>query len=102
MAGSAIIAFLAALLVFGGYLVALELALAGAAAPALYVAASRRGRDGAIEEQLDRALSILINTMRGTGRSLRSALLDLVEEEKEGGEPRLRAVLRAPLGPELA
>ncbi|MDP2954432.1 MAG: hypothetical protein Q8O76_14105, partial [Chloroflexota bacterium] len=67
-ASGAIMSFLLALLSFGGLVLAAELALAGAAAPALYVAAARRGRDEAIEEQLDRALSILINSMQGTGR----------------------------------
>lgn len=101
-AAAALTSFLVTLVVFGGYVLSLELALAGAVAPALYVLAARRGREEAIEEQLDRALSILINSMQGTGRNLRSALVDLVVEDLDGGVSRMRAVLPAPLGPELA
>lgn len=57
---AAIISFLVALLLFGGYVLSLELAMAGAVAPTLYVLTARRGREEAIEEQLDRAPSILI------------------------------------------
>jgi len=99
---AATVSFLVAVLVFGGYLLSLELGLAAGFGPTVYVLAVRRGREEAIEEQLDRALSILINSMQGTGRNLRSALVDLVSEEQDGGGSRLRAVLPAPLGPELA
>lgn len=85
----------------GGDLLAAEIALASLIVPIGYVTMNQRSREEAIEEQMDKLLSILINLLQASGRNLRSALGELVEEENIGGTRRLHCILPAPLGPEL-
>ncbi len=99
--GNVGVVFILVRLLLGGDILAAEIALASLIVPVGYVVANQRSREQAVEEQLDKVLSILINLLQASGRNLRSALGELVEEEVEGEVRTLRAVLPAPLGPEL-
>ncbi len=85
----------------GGDLLAAEVGLASLIVPIGYVMMNQRSREEAVEEQMDKVLSILINLLQASGRNLRSALSELVEEEMHDGTKRLCCVLPTPLGPEL-
>ena len=99
--GNVAVVFILVRLFLGGDILAAEVALASLIVPIGYVMVSQRSREEATEEQLDKVLSILINLLQASGRNLRSALGELVEEETQGETRMLRAVLPAPLGPEL-
>ncbi|MCL5265518.1 MAG: type II secretion system F family protein [Chloroflexi bacterium] len=99
--GNTAVVFILVRLLLGGDILAAEIALASLVVPIGYVTVNQRSREEAIEEQLDKVLSIVINLLQASGRNLRSALGDLVEEETQGETRTLSAVLPAPLGPEL-
>ncbi|MCL5961618.1 MAG: hypothetical protein M1358_20290, partial [Chloroflexi bacterium] len=95
--GNVIAIFILVRLLLGGDILAVEIGLASLVVPIGYVTMSQRGREEAIEEQLDKVLSILINLLQASGRNLRSALGELVEEEMRDGTKKLRCVLPVPL-----
>ncbi|TAK36081.1 MAG: hypothetical protein EPO21_03750 [Chloroflexota bacterium] len=100
-AGNVVVVFVLVRLLLGGGILAAELGLVSLVVPIGYVTLNRRSREESIEEQLDKAISMLINMLQASGRNLRSALRELVEEDVRGETKTLRAVLPAPLGPEL-